>query len=52
VETCTKIQSVFKGWIKKMENADLIHVKKDMKEYNKYKKHKNIITYLSKNFVI
>ncbi|XP_025192632.1 uncharacterized protein LOC112592693 [Melanaphis sacchari] len=35
VETCTKIQSVFKGGIKKMENADLIGVKEVMKEYNK-----------------
>jgi len=45
-ETCTKIQSVFKGRIKKMENSDLN--KEAMKEYNKYKIHKNIITYLSK----
>lgn len=42
------MQSVFKGRIKKMENADLIRIKETMKEYNKYKMHTNIITYLSK----
>ena len=47
-ETCTKIQSVFKGRIKKMDNSDLNRIKEAMKEYNKYKIHKNIITYLSK----
>jgi len=31
-----------------MENADLIRIKEAMKEYNKYKIHRNIITYLSK----
>lgn len=31
-----------------MENADLIRLKETIKEYNKFKVHKNILTYLSK----
>ena len=47
-----KMQSVFKGRVNKMENADLIHIKETMKEYNKYKIHKNIIIVAADNYIL
>jgi len=46
MQTRSIIQSVNNGRVKKMAKKDLNRIQDTIKDYNKYKIHKNVIQYL------